>query len=61
MYTLSGIQTFKSKLLDFCFDELEPWLKWKVYDVLFALLLVFLGRRLRHPAAQRALEFVGEA
>ena len=50
-----------SRVLGFCFDEFEPWLKWKVYDVLFALLLVFLGRRLRHPVAQRALEFVGEA
>ena len=47
--------------LGFGFDEFEPWLKWKVYDVLFALLLVLLGRRLRHPVVQRALEFVGEA
>lgn len=50
-----------SRVLGFCFDEFEPWLKWKLYDVLFALLLVFLGRRLRHPVVQRALEFVGEA
>ena len=28
------------------FDEFEPWLKWKVYDVLFALGVVLLGRRL---------------
>ena len=50
-----------SRMAGSYFDEFEPWLKWKVYDVLFALLLVFLGRRLRHPVAQRALEFVGEA
>lgn len=50
-----------SRMFGSYFDEFEPWLKWKVYDVLFALLLVFLGRRLRHPVAQRALEFVGEA
>ena len=44
------------------FDEFEPWLKWKVYDVLFALSVVLLGRRLsRCPRAQRVLEFVSES
>ena len=34
----------------------------KVYDVLFALGVVLLGRRLsRWPKAQRVLEFVSEA
>ena len=44
------------------FDEFEPWLKWKVYDVLFALGVVLLGRRLsRCPRAQRVLDFVSES
>ena len=44
------------------FDEFEPWLKWKVYDVLFALSVVLLGRRLsRCPRAQRLLDFVSES
>ena len=44
------------------FDEFEPWLKWKVYDVLFALGVVLLGRRLsRYPRAQRVLDFVSES
>ena len=43
-------------------DEFEPWLKWKVYDVLFALGVVLLGRRLsRCPRAQRVLDFVSES
>ena len=28
-------------------DEVSPWFKWKVYDIIFALLLLRLGRRFR--------------
>ena len=28
-------------------DEMDPWLKWKVYDVLFALAMLYLGRRVQ--------------
>ena len=28
-------------------EELVPWLSWKVYDVLFALAMLYLGRRVQ--------------
>jgi len=34
-------------LLDCMFDEFSPWLKWKMYDILWALGLILLGRRLK--------------
>jgi len=34
-------------------DELEPWLKWKAYDVVWAALLLLLARRSRRIARLR--------
>lgn len=34
-------------LVDLLFDEISPWFKWKVYDVLWALLLLLLARRFK--------------
>jgi len=28
-------------------EEFVPWLSWKVYDILFALALIWLGRRVK--------------
>ena len=37
--------------------EFSPWLSWKVYDVLFALTLLVLGRRIKWlRAAQQTLD-----
>ena len=35
------------RTLERLLDEFSPWLSWKVYDILFALFLLFLGRRVR--------------
>ena len=40
-------QAVVEKSLSRASDELSPWLAWKVYDVLFALLLLYLGKRVR--------------
>ena len=34
-------------LVEEAFDEFSPWLKWKVYDILWAISLLLLGRRLK--------------
>ena len=42
-----GLVALVQAFLRSTFDEVEPWFKWKMYDILFALLLLRLGRRYR--------------
>ena len=39
-------------------EEFAPWLSWKVYDVLFAVLMLYLGRRLAWVRRARELEIL---
>jgi hypothetical protein len=39
-------------------DEFLPWLSWKVYDILWALLLLYLGRRLKCIRRAQELEIL---
>eukprot|EP00900_Chrysochromulina_parva_P000750 jgi/Chrpa1/10676/Chrysochromulina_OHIO_Genome00006316-RA len=39
-------------------EEFAPWLSWKVYDVLFAVLMLYLGRRLAWVRRAQELEIL---
>ncbi len=39
-------------------DEFTPWLSWKLYDIMFALLMLYLGRRLAWVRRAQELEIL---
>ena len=39
-------------------EEFVPWLSWKVYDVLFALALLWLAKRVKLIERARELEIL---
>ena len=44
---LGGLLGALFSLLDRAADEVVPWLSWKVYDVLFALAMLYLAKRVK--------------
>ena len=39
-------------------DEFVPWLSWKAYDVLFALAILYLAKRVKLIQRARELELI---
>ena len=52
----SGLLGYLLSLLSRGGDEFVPWLSWKVYDVLFALAIIWLSKRFKLIERARELE-----